>query len=214
MHRRAHSGPALVAGKVVRDHPERGQGDRLLALCFAVLGDRLEQGARRPRRDSPSPGEHLQPLLRQLLERRDVAARPRVENVGTGQRNQRGEWRVIDRELQLVPLDRTPDRVAVEADEDGGPRAREDDWRIAFHTLDVLRNDLALVDSGQHAVEGDHPIVLRDRIGDLGDDLLHLRFVERREIRVGDLEHREIDQAFADRDFRARLGLQRPVHRG
>ena len=104
MHRRAHRGPALVAGKVVRDHPERGQGDRLLALCFAVLGDRLEQGARRPRRDSPSPGEHLQLLLRQLLERRDVAARPRVENVGTGQRNQRGEWRVVDRELQRGQL--------------------------------------------------------------------------------------------------------------
>ena len=35
--------------------------------------------------------------------------------------------------------------------------------RVRLHPLDVLRDDLAPVDAGQHAVEGDHALLVRER---------------------------------------------------
>ena len=77
----------------------------------------------------------------------------------------------VDRILQVVARDRAPDRVAVDVDDHRRRLAEEHRRRIGLHAFDVLRDDLALVDARQHAVERNHAIVLRDALGDLGDDL-------------------------------------------
>ena len=68
----------------------------------------------------------------------------------------------VDGELEIVVLDRAPDRIAVEVDEDRRRRAVEDRRRIGLHAVDVLRDDLALVEARQHAIERDHQRALRD----------------------------------------------------
>ena len=53
----------------------------------------------------------------------------------------------VDRRLQIVLLDRRPDRIAVDVDEHRRRLAEEDRRRIGLHAVHVLRNDLARVDS-------------------------------------------------------------------
>ena len=77
---------------------------------------------------------------------------------------------VLTADLKIVLRDGRPDRIAVDVDEHGGRLAEEDRRRIRLHALDVLRDDLARVDVGEHAVERDHALVERHRRGDFLDD--------------------------------------------
>ena len=102
----------------------------------------------------------------------------------------------VDGVLQVVLLDRAPDRVAVDVDEHGRRLAEEDRRRIGLHALDVLREDLALVDVRPA------PGRARSRVPPsgtaltiFGDDLPHLVLAERREVRLRERHVGEADQA-------------------
>ena len=111
----------------------------------------------------------------------------------------------VDRRLQVVLRDRRPDRVAVEVDEHSRRLAEENLRRIRLHAVDVLRDDLARVDVGQHAVERDHALVERHRCGDFLHDGPKLIALEIRKVGFGDLELGEADEPLVQRH--ARIGL-------
>ena len=119
----------------------------------------------------------------------------------------------VDRELQVVVFDRAPDRLAVEVHDHRGRLAEEDRRGIGLDALDVLGHDLALVEIGQDTIESDHTFVIRKRLVDPGDDLLHLLFRQGREIRFDDLELLKVDQAIFEGDLRLRLEPDRPDRR-
>ena len=59
----------------------------------------------------------------------------------------------VDGVLQIVVLDGTPDRFIVDVHQYCRRRAVEDLRRVGLHALHVLRDDLALVDAGEDAIE-------------------------------------------------------------
>ena len=106
----------------------------------------------------------------------------------------------VDGRLQIVLRDRAPDRLAVDVDEHRGRLAEEDRRRIGLHALDVLRDDLARVDVGQHAVERDHALVERASTSSISaDDLRDLIRCKRREVGLGNLQLREAHQPLVER---------------
>src|SRR5204862_1238409 len=50
----------------------------------------------------------------------------------------------------------------------------KDRWRISLYVLDVLRNDLALVDIGEYAIERDHALVEWNRGGEVREQRANL----------------------------------------
>src|SRR4030095_17071025 len=80
----------------------------------------------------------------------------------------------VDRELQIVLVDRTPDRLAIEIHDDRWCAAEKNRRGIGLEPDDLFREDGTLVDERQNAIEPDHPIVLWNRFGDFVGDLAQL----------------------------------------
>ena len=79
-------------------------GDRLLTLHVLVLGDRLQQSMRSAGLDAPAVGQRLNLFPGQRLEQLEEAPRLRIQHVRARQRDEDGEGRVVDRELQRRQL--------------------------------------------------------------------------------------------------------------
>jgi len=92
----------------------------------------------------------------------------------------------VDGKLEIVVLDRAPDRLSIKVHERGERLAEEDRRRIRLHALDVLRHDLALIHVRQHAVQRDHPVLGGDAFHDLRHDLADLILGQAGEVRLGD----------------------------
>ena len=119
------------------------------SLPVVVGGQLLEAvGQRAGRRPRPLDVGGLQPAG--VVAQVERVGRPVLEQIPVR----------VDRVLEVVLLDRAPDRLAVEIDDHGGRLAEEDRRRIGLHALDVLRDDLALVEVGQHPIERDHAFVV------------------------------------------------------
>ena len=119
----------------------------------------------------------------------------------------------VDRELQVVVLDRAPDRFAIEVHDHRRRLAEEDGGRIGLDAFDVLRHDRALVDIGQDAIERNHAFVVWNRLVNLCDDLAHLLLRQRLKVRFGDLHFLKADQPIVEGDLRVRLDLDRAERR-
>ena len=111
----------------------------------------------------------------------------------------------VDRELEIVVLDRTPDWLAVQIDDNGRRLAEEDGWRIGLDPFDVLRDDLTLVQIGEHPIERDHSLVIGNGLVDLPGYFADLLFLQTLEVGFGDLHLLEADEPVADGHLRVRL---------
>ena len=100
MHQRAHGCPSLVSGQLIRNQLESSERDGLLAPHVPVLGDRLEQGARRSGVDSPAPSEDKQLLFGEALQPGDEAAGPRLQHVRPRERDHRRKRGIVHRQLE------------------------------------------------------------------------------------------------------------------
>jgi hypothetical protein len=114
---------------------------------------------------------------------------------------------------QIAALNRTPDRLAVEADEHSRRRAEEDRWRLGLHAVDVPRPDLAAVETGKQAVECDDALGLRHGLLELAEDFAQRVAAQRTEVRLGDRERREAHEPFRNGDGRRRGDLDGAEHR-
>src|SRR5262249_42079455 len=106
----------------------------------------------------------------------------------------------IDRELQIVVLDRAPNWFAIEADQNCWCRAHEDLWWIGFEAIDVLWRNQTLVYLYQNAIESNQTIFFGQSVLDSRDDLLSLLFRKGLKIGFGNLQRRELHQALRERD--------------
>src|SRR5215470_5128688 len=98
----------------------------------------------------------------------------------------------IDRKLELVVFDWTPDRLAVEAHENRGYLAHIQTGWITLDTGHVLRTNSAFINVSEHAIERDDAILVGNILLNLFDDLLRLFFRQRLEIGLGDLQRRKL----------------------
>ena len=91
--------------------------------------------------------------------------------------------------------------------------AEEDRRRIGLDPLDGLRHDLALVDVHEDAIERDHPLLVREGLGDLRHDFRNALLGQLLEIGLGDLQVLEVDEALVERHLGVGFELDRAQHR-
>src|SRR5262249_14723813 len=106
----------------------------------------------------------------------------------------------IDGELQVIVLNRTPNRLTVEADQNRRRAAHENLRWIGFQTFDILGGDSALIDQGQDAVEPNRAIVIGDGLIDLSDNLLRLFLGQRLKVCLRDLDRGKLYQSLSQGD--------------
>ena len=80
----------------------------------------------------------------------------------------------IHRKLQLVVLDRAPDRVAIETDQNGRRLRENYSWGIAPQAIDILGIDGALINVRKDAIESDDAVFIGNVFLELAYYLLGL----------------------------------------
>ncbi len=120
----------------------------------------------------------------------------------------------VHSEPEIVGRNRAPDGIAVDVYEHRRLGVEEHRRRIGLYVRHVTRSDLAGIDAGEHAIEGDDALVLRNGIRDFVDDASQLLFRNCRKVSFADRELAEAHQTFGHRDFRLRFDLDRPERWG
>ncbi len=103
--------------------------------------------------------------------------------------------------LQFIVFNRTPDRLAVETNENRRRLSKNNSGWIAFQTVDVLRIDYAFISVSQYSIEGDDAVFVRNIFLELRYDLLRLFLRKSLKICLNDLDPGKLHQSLFERNF-------------